>query len=106
MQRNKTPSSVSLLPAAFRANIFARLYIGSHLLSRVPPELIRVELCAVEERLDDVFLRRRKIYEKEERSATSVNHHILDDEDDECKIRNQGRASAPYASLERNCKRE
>ena len=104
MQRNKTPSSVSLLPAVFRANIFARLYIGSHLLSHVPPKLIRVELCAVEERLDDVCLRRRKIYEKEERSETSVDHHIL--VDDECKIRNQGRTSAPYASLDRNCKRE
>ena len=104
MQRNKTPSSVSLLPAAFRANIFARLYIGSHLLSHVPPKLIRVEFFAVEERLDDVCLRRRKIYEKEERSETSVNHHIL--VDDECKIRNQGRTSAPYASLDRNCKRE
>jgi hypothetical protein len=33
------------------------------------------------------------MYEKEERSETSVNHHVLDD--DECKIRNQGRASAP-----------
>ena len=104
MQRNKTPSSVSLLPAAFRANIFARLYIGSHLLSHVPSKLIRVEFCAVEERLDDVCLRRRKIYEKEERSETSVKHHIL--VDDECKIRNQGRTSAPYASLDRNCKRE
>jgi hypothetical protein len=58
----------------------------------------------VEERLDDVCLRRRKIYEKEERSETSVKHHIL--VDDECKIRNQGRTSAPYASLDRNCKLE